>query len=119
VSRRTDRVSGLMREEISRLLVEGLSDPRLLRLVTIARVEMSSDLQHAVVAVTVLGEQADQRTALAGLAAAAGFMRRSLAQRLHLKRAPELRFELDEAIREGDHVLALLDSIRDQEPDDG
>ena len=119
MSRRTDRVSGLMREEIGRLLVEGLSDPRLSRLVTVARVEMSSDLQHAVVAVTVLGEQSEQQAALAGLAAATGFLRRALAQRLHLKRTPELRFELDESIREGDHVLALLDSIRDQEPADG
>jgi ribosome-binding factor A len=120
MSRRTERVSGVLREEISRLLIEELQDPRLGRLVTIAHVEPSSDLEHAQVRVTVLGDAAEAADALAGLHAATGYLRRKLGQRLKLKKTPELRFVLDESIREGDHVLDLLDSLKDQEtPENG
>ena len=120
MSRRTDRVSGLLRDEVSRALAGQLRDPRLARLVTISRVDVSPDLQHATLAVTVLGDEAQQREAMEGLAAAAGFLRKTMGQRLQLKYAPELRFVLDESIREGDQVLALLDHNRNGEtPNDG
>jgi ribosome-binding factor A len=105
----------LVRQEVGRLLIEQLRDPRLGSLVTISHVDVSSDLQHATVRVTVLGDEAHQREAMDGLTAAAGYVRRELGRRLQLKRTPELRFVLDEAIREGDQVLALLDTIRDEE----
>ena len=112
MSRRTDRVSGLLREEISRLMIEQLNDPRLTGLVTIARTEVSADLQHATIAVTVIGDEQQRTDAVEALRAASGFLRKSLGPRLNLKRTPELRFELDEIIRQGDDVLALLDSLR-------
>jgi ribosome-binding factor A len=115
MSRRTEQVSGLLREEISRMLLEEIQDPRLGRLVTVARVEPSSDLEYAQVRVTVLGDAAAADDALKGLEAAAGYMRRKLGQRLKLRKTPEIRFVLDESIREGDHVLDLLNSLRDQE----
>ena len=115
MNRRTDRVGGLIQREISRLVSGELSDPRLDRLVTVSRVEMSADLQYATVAVTVLGDDDVQRDVLDVLGAAAGFLRKALGQRLPLKRTPEIRFVLDSSIREGDEVLALLDRIREQE----
>jgi ribosome-binding factor A len=115
MSRRTEQVSVLLREEISHMLLEEIKDPRLGRLVTIARVEPSTDFQHATVRVTVFGDADAADDALAGLEAAAGFMRRKLGQRLKLRSTPELKFVLDESIREGDRVLDLLDSLRDQE----
>ena len=115
MSRRTDRVSGLLREEVSRLLGEQLRDPRLSQLVTVSRVEVSADLGYATVSVTVLGDADAEQQALAGLAAASGFVRRALGQRLQLKRTPELRFVLDRSIREGDQVLALLDNLHREE----
>ena len=115
MNRRTDRVGGLIQREISRLVSGELGDPRLDRLVTVSRVEMSADLQHATVAVTILGDDDIQRDVLDVLGAAAGFLRKALGQRLPLKRTPEIRFVLDASIREGDEVLALLDRIREQE----
>jgi ribosome-binding factor A len=116
MSRRTERVSVLLHEEISRLLLEGLHDPRLGQLVTVTKVEISSDLRVATVLITVLGDDPDDtRDAMAGFMSASGFLRREIGQRLKLKRTPELRFSLDGSIKEGDHVLALLDSIKDQE----
>ena len=63
--------------------------------------------------VAVLGDAAQQRDAIAAFEAATGFLQRELAQRLQLKRAPELKIELDGSIAEGDRVLALLDSLKD------
>ena len=119
MSRRTERVETLIQQEISQLVGAALRDPRLRRLVTVARVAVSADLQHATVAVTTLGDDAEQAEALAGLTSAAGFLRRSLAQRLALKRAPELTFIADTAVREGDSVLALLDRIREEDQGSG
>lgn len=116
MSRRTDRVSGLLREEISRLMIEQLNDPRLTGLVTIARAEVSADLQHATIAITVIGDEQQRDDALQALRAASGFLRKSLGQRLSMKRTPALRFELDEIIKRGDNVLALLDSLRTDTP---
>lgn len=115
MSRRTERVSALMHEEISQLLLEGLRDPRLGQLVTVTNVTISADLGVATVLITVLGGNEDAREALEGLASANGYLRRELGQRLKLKKTPELRFALDGSIEGGDRVLALLDSIKDQE----
>ena len=119
MSRRTERVETLIQQEISQLVGAALRDPRLRRLVTVARVAVSADLQHATVAVTTLGDDAEQAEALAGLTSAAGFLRRSLAQRLALKRTPSLTFVADTAVREGDSVLALLDRIREEGQENG
>ncbi len=119
MSRRTERVEMLIHQEISKLVGAALRDPRLRPLVTVSRVAVSADLQHATIAVTTLGDDAAQTEALAGLTSAAGFLRRSLAQRLALKRTPELTFIADTAVREGDRVLALLDRIRSEEEQEG
>ncbi|MCH8198769.1 MAG: 30S ribosome-binding factor RbfA [Chloroflexi bacterium] len=115
MSRRTERVETLIHQEISKLVGAALRDPRLRPLVTVARVAVSADLAHATIAVTTLGDDAAQAEALAGLTSAAGFLRRSLAQRLGLRRTPDLTFVADTAVREGDTVLALLDQIRSEE----
>ena len=115
MTRRTDRIAGLLQSEIGRLTTGRLKDPRLARLVTLAHVKVSADLAHATVAVTVAGTQDDAREALAGLRSAAGYIKRELHQRLSLKRTPELRFVRDTAIEEGDRVLSLLDGIKEQE----
>ena len=114
MSRRTDRVSGLLREEISRLMTEELHDPRLHSLVTIAHAEITEDLRHARLAITVLGDEEQQRAALDALQAASGFLRRALGPLLKLKRTPEITFEFDRSIQEGDEVLTLLDRLAEE-----
>ena len=115
MSRRAERVSELLREMLGRLLTEGLQDPRVGKLVTIQRVDVSTDLQYATIRVTVLGDDARRREAIAGLTAATPYLRRQVGQRLSLKHTPELRFTFDESIERGDRVLSLLDSLKDQE----
>lgn len=114
MTRRTDRIAGLLQSEIGRLTTGRLKDPRLSRLVTLTHVKVSADLSHATVAVTVVGTRDDAREALAGLQSASGYIKKELHQRLNLKRMPELHFVRDTAIEEGDRVLSLLDDIKEQ-----
>ncbi|MEX2598739.1 MAG: 30S ribosome-binding factor RbfA [Dehalococcoidia bacterium] len=113
--RRVDRINGLLQEEISRIIQKELRDPRLRQLVTITRVETTADLQHATISVSALGGADEEKEALAGLKSATGFLRRELGQRLQLRHTPQLKFVPDLIIKEGDHVLSILDEIRTEE----
>ena len=115
MSRRTERVNVLLRQEIGRLLLGGLHDPRLGQIVTVTDVEITSDFRVATILISVLGEPDEVREAIQGLDSASGFLRRELGRRLELRRTPELRFALDQSIEAGERVLALLDSIKNQE----
>ncbi|MCE2469255.1 MAG: 30S ribosome-binding factor RbfA [Dehalococcoidia bacterium] len=111
MNHRVERVAGQLRAELSAAIREDLRDPRLRSMVTLTRARVSADLQHAVVAVSVLGGETERREALTALHAAAGLLRGRLGARLRLKRAPSLRFELDAGVEEGDRVLAAIDRV--------
>ena len=91
--RRIDRIEEQFRIELSEIIEREIQDPRI-GLTTVTGVKVSPDLRHAHVFVTVLGDEADRKKALQGLRSAAGFIRRSLSQRLHhMRRIPELAFD--------------------------
>jgi ribosome-binding factor A len=116
MTRRTERVNELIREELSDLLLRELRDPRLDGLISITRVEVSPDLYNAKVDVSVMSETASPADALKALNAAAGFLHKELVHRLEMRRVPFLTFHLDRSIEEGAAVLAHLDEvIRDED----
>ena len=116
MSRRTDRVADLLRAEISEVIRLEVDDPRV-RLASASEVDLSPDLRHAVVRISVLGgDGRARRETLAALRRAAGFIRGRLAKRLKkMKRLPELTFELDRGAEYADNIERLLESIHDQE----
>ena len=118
MTRRTDRINGLLRQEISQLLSRELDDPRLSGVVSITRVEISADLRHARVYVSVLGTQGEKESVLSGINSALGFMRRELRVRLSLKYIPELKFTLDESIEEAEYIFGLMDRLSVDGPSD-
>lgn len=115
MSRRLERVSEELRSEIARLLRAEVADPRV-ALVTILRVDPSPDLRNALVFWSrIERDRGPTVEAVAdGLASAAGFLRRRLAQELPLKRMPALEFRYDAALEDGDRTLALLREIADE-----
>ena len=115
MSRRADRINGLLRQEISLLLSREIKDPRLEGVISITQVQTSSDLRNARVFVSVLGTPQDKEEALNGIQSAASFLRRSLRDRLKLRYVPFLKFALDETIEDADVVLRIMDDL--QEPD--
>ena len=114
-SRRLERVSEELRAEIARVLREEVADPRV-AMVTVLRVDASPDLRNALVLWSRIEfEGGPQIEAIeAGLASAAGFVRRRLAQELPMKRMPALTFRYDPAIEAGDRTLALLRELSDE-----
>ena len=118
MTRRTDRINGLLRQEISKLLSHELNDPRLSGVVSITQVETSSDLRRARVYVSVLGDQQVKNTVLSGINSATGFMRRELGGRLTLKYIPELSFVLDESLDEAQQIFNVMDHLAMNGPAD-
>jgi ribosome-binding factor A len=114
-SHRLERVSEELRAEIARVLREEVADPRV-AMVTVLRVDTSPDLRNALVFWSRIERKGGPEIASieAGLASAAGFVRRRLAQELPLKRMPALTFRYDPAIEAGDRTLALLRELSDE-----
>jgi ribosome-binding factor A len=114
--KRADRVAGLVQEELSRLLLREIKDPRLHQ-VTITAVRVSADLRHARVLFTGFGHPGGVEEILAGLRSAAGFLRGQLGRTLRLRYAPELTFEVDDSTERSLRVAALLKQVAPTEND--
>lgn len=108
-----------MQEELGSIIGTGLSDPRLRALVTVTGVRVSADLEHATVAVSVLGDGPEQQAALRALETAKGYIRRLLAPRLQLRHTPDLHFTLDTTAEEASRVLSAIDRAKTERRDDG
>ncbi len=107
---RREKLQELFKEEASAILQRRLRDPRV-GFVSVTDVELSADLHHAKIFVSVLGdEEAKQRTMVA-LEGAAGFVRGELGRRVRMRFVPEVLFRLDESIERGARVNALLRQV--------
>jgi ribosome-binding factor A len=105
--RRVDRLADQIRGEVAGMITAELKDPRI-GFTTVTRVELSHDLYHARVWVSVLGDEAAQQRTLEGLSSAAGYVRHEVSHRLRLRRVPELIFVLDRGPEEASRIEALL-----------
>ena len=114
MSRRVDRINGLLREEISKLLLREIKDPRLSGLLTITQVKTSSDLRNAKVYISGMGNDEANTAALQGIQSAATFLRKQLRERLRLKYVPFLTFEIDDSMETADHIFRLMDQARQE-----
>lgn len=120
MSRRIDRVNGILRREISRLLATELRDPRISTIVSVTHVDATSDLRYAKVYISVLGDEEEKRSTLRALRSASGFVHWNLRKHLAFKAVPSLEFILDESIEQGAKMLELIDSLASEaESSDG
>lgn len=105
-SKRLDRISDQLKQELAQLVQSELRDPRL-GMVSVMDVRVSRDLAHADVFVTTMGAEPDQ--AVSTMNNAAGYLRSLLAKNLNLRVTPRLKFIYDESIERGRHLSALID----------
>jgi ribosome-binding factor A len=117
-SRRAQKAAQAVREVVSMAILAELKDPRI-RDVTVTYVEMSADLRHAKVHVSVMGDQTRQELSLRGLKSAAGFLQSRLARRLETRYTPRLDFILDQGVKHSIEVARILREVLppDSEPD--
>jgi ribosome-binding factor A len=106
-----ERLGEALREEIETILEGELGDPRI-GLANITQVELAPDGKSAHVLVAVQGEEAEAQQTLDGLTAARGFIRHQVAERLHLRHAPELFFALDRSQQHEARIEQLLKRIK-------
>lgn len=115
-TRRLARLNDQIRADLSELIRKEMKDPRLAGLISVTGVEVSADLRHAKVFISVLGSPDDQKHTLRALRSAAGFLRSQLAELLTTRRAPELHFFGDASIERGHRIMSLIDEIQREDP---
>jgi ribosome-binding factor A len=104
---RLARVREVIREVASETILFEMKDPRV-KGVTVTRAEVSGDLQHAKVFITIMGSASEQALCLHGLRHAAGFIQSKLADRLQTRFTPTIRFEIDKGVKNSIEISRLL-----------
>lgn len=111
---RQEKIQRLLKTEVSDILRREFKDPRL-GFVTVTDAEISADLRHARIFVSVMGSPEDRETNMAVLKGSARFVRQELGKRIQMKVLPDLEFRLDTSIDQGIRMLELLERIRRDE----
>ena len=127
---RTARIAEVIREVASETILFKMSDPRI-SMVTVLRAEVSGDLQHAKIYVSVMGDEEHQKETLYALNGAAGFVQSQLADRMKTRFLPVLTFVLDQGVKRSLEISKLIqealtnpsklsdsDQIKEEEADD-
>jgi ribosome-binding factor A len=115
-TRRPDRIAEAIREEVANFLAEGVKDPRVVGLVTVTGVDVTRDLRHAKVFVSILGSDAERAATLDGLASVASHLRPRIGRALRLRLAPEIAFKLDQSVAHAARIESLLAQIQEARP---
>ena len=113
MSRRTERIAAVIREEVSRVLEEKVVDLRI-GLMAITAVEVSSNLRCATIFVSVYSEGKEKYDTINGLRDATAYIRGKIGKRLHLRYLPRLTFKIDKSIEKGARVEDALKQINKQ-----
>lgn len=115
-SRRVLKVAEAIREVVGMAILTELQDPRI-RDVTVTYVEVSADLRHAKVHVSVMGSEAKQNLSVRGLQNAAGFLQQKVARRIETRYTPRLTFLLDKGVKHSIEVSRLLSELLPPTPE--
>ena len=108
--RRTERISSEVKKELSKILRDDLSDPRLSNeaMVSITDVEVTNDLSFADCYISVLGDEKKKEDVLDALDQAKGYIKILIGERMRLRSMPEFRFKLDNSIEHGAYMDKLI-----------
>jgi ribosome-binding factor A len=114
-SRRVSRVASLIQQEVSQMVLHDIKDDRVgAGMVSITDVDVSGDLQHAKIYVSIYGTEQARAETMAGLKSATGYVRSELGRRIRLRRTPEVIFIEDLALERGDRMLTLLNQLSEE-----
>jgi ribosome-binding factor A len=113
---RVARVSEAIREAASEAILFEIKDPRV-KFTTVTRAEVSADLQHAKIYVSVMGSERDRNLTLHGLRSAAGFIQSRIGERMRSRYVPIVEFVLDEGVRNAQEVARLLNEEKARNPE--
>lgn len=109
-SRRTARVASVIREVVSIAILQELRDPRIQH-VTVLGAEVSPDLRHATVRISVMGDDRTEALTMHGLRSARGYLQAKVAERIKSRYTPELRFVIDRGVRNAVETSRILSEV--------
>lgn len=115
VKKRIERLNSLIKEVISEVVMRDVRHPKLSKLVTITRVDISSDLHYAKVYISVIGTQEEKDQTLEALQSAAGFIAVNASKKMVMRYFPELTFRLDTSADQYARIDTLLGKIHDEQ----
>ena len=110
MSRRTQRAAEAIREVAAEAILFHLKDPRV-QGVTVTRAEVTGDMRHAKVFVSLMGDEAAQQLTLHGLKSARGFLQRKIAERLETRYTPIVEIVVDESVKRSLEISRLLKEV--------
>ncbi len=114
-SRRVEKVAALIRKEMGQLLLHGIRDLSFhSTMITITDVQVSGDLQHCKIFVSIFGNENKQNQVFSVLEASQSFLKGEMGRRLNMRRAPDVVFKLDKGMEKGISVLNLLDKLEEE-----
>ena len=114
-NRRIEKVSSLLKKEISLILMNDLNENLILEnFVSVTKIELSGDLQHSKVFISTPAEEKIKKSIIENLNSAKNKIRFLLSQRLQMRRIPEIVFKIDRVLDQGLAVLKVLDDLREK-----
>ncbi len=112
--KRTERLNSLLKEVLSEVIREEVRNPHISTLVTVTRVEITTDLHYAKVFVSVIGSEQEKQAAIAGLQSAAGFIAVHAAKKVVMRYFPDLTFRLDDSVEKYTKIEQKLREIQQE-----
>ncbi len=110
LTHRVERIQAQVREEVSQMLATEVRDPGV-GLVTVTRAKVTGDLSLTRIYWTIIGDAAERKKTAKALERATGFVRHLLAERLALRRVPEVKFIFDESVAAQSRIEEILQEI--------
>jgi ribosome-binding factor A len=115
MKKRVDRLNSLLKEVISEVVMRDVRDPRLAPLVTVTRVDIAKDLQHAKVFISVIGSDEQKKGTMEALQSAAGFIALNASKKVVMRYFPALTFKLDNSVDQHMRIHEILNKIHEEE----
>lgn len=111
---RAERLAELLKKEISDILLKEVKDPRI-GFVSLTDIEVSGDLRHANVYVSVYGNEEERQASMKGLEKATGYIRKLIGERIKVYHTPEIIFKYDNSLEHGAYISRLIDKVKEDE----
>lgn len=105
------RINGEVLRELSNIIRGEIKDPRINPMTSVVAVEVAPDLKSCKAYISVLGDEEAQKSTIAGLRSAEGYIRTKLAKTINLRNTPEIKFILDQSIEYGINMSKLIDDV--------
>lgn len=113
--RRSKRLNSLLKEVLVEVILKEVKDPRMAPLVTVTKVDITKDLHHAKVYISIIGTEKERRDTLEALTSAAGFIGVNASKKVIMRFFPSLTFHLDTTVDEQMKIDALIEKIHSEE----